>query len=260
MIFEQEYVAFEILDVMYIEQKSTKHFNTGRNFDALSLRLDSDTVIYSDKEQIELSGSSLCYFPANVDYTRVSNYDRMIVVHFNAFNYRSKMIECFKPDDIAAYKELFERLLLKWQAKEAAYKSECAAILNLVFAELYRANRSHMVDKRIIDAVLYIEKNCLKHDFNLEQAAARSFISSAYLRRIFKAELGMSPKKYVIEQRINYARTLLSTGYYTVSEVADMCAYEDAKHFSSEFKRICGVSPSEYRYNFKLGEKNTGSH
>lgn len=259
MIFEQEYIAFELLDVMYIDQRVAKSQNTGRNFDALSLRLDSDTVITSNREQIELSGSSICYFPANVDYTRESNLDRMIVAHFNTFNYRSKIIECFKPENIARYKELFELLLSKWQAKEIAYKSECASILNLIFAELYKANRSRTYDSKIYDAVIYIRKNCLKKDFDLDKAAAKSFISPAYLRRLFKKEFGMSPKRYVIEQRINHARTLLSAGYYSVKEVADMSAYQDSKHFSSEFKRICGVSPSEYRYNFNFGEKGTES-
>ncbi|MBQ4137257.1 MAG: helix-turn-helix transcriptional regulator, partial [Clostridia bacterium] len=227
MIFEQEYIAFELLDVMYIDQRAAKSQNTGRNFDALSLRLDSDTVITRNREQIELSGSSICYFPANVDYTRESNLDRMIVAHFNTFNYRSKTIECFKPERIERYKELFELLLSKWQAKEVAYKSECASILNLIFAELYRANMSRKIDPKIYDAVVYIEKNCMRSDFDIEVAAAKSFISPVYLRKLFKKEFGMSPKSYVIEQRINYARTLLSTGYYSVSEVADSCGYED---------------------------------
>lgn len=250
MIFEQEYIAFELFEVMYIEQRNIKSCNTGRNFDALSLRLDSDAVITSNKEEIELSGNSVCYFPANVDYMRETSYDRMIVVHFNTFNYRSNTVECFKPESVERYKELFELLLAKWQAKEPAYKSECAAVLNMIFAELYRSNQSLGVDSRIYDAVQYIKKNCLNHDFDLEKAAQKSFVSSAYFRKLFKKEFGISPKRYVIEQRINHARSLLSAGYYSVSEVANRCAYEDSKHFSSEFKRICGVSPSEYRYNF----------
>ena len=247
MIFEQEYIAFEILDVMYIDQGPVKYINTGRNFDAISFRLEADTEIISEKNSFEPSGNSLCYFPAHVDYNRVSRRDCMIVVHLNVFNYKSDTIEYFMPTNPERYKELFELILIKWKSKETAYKSECASILNLIFAELYRGSRSNTIDKRIYESVIYIEKNCLKSDFELSVAAEKSFISYAYMCKLFKKEMKVSPKKYVIDKRINYARTLLSTDYYSVEEVAEMCGYKDTKHFSSEFKRICGMSPSEYR-------------
>ncbi len=247
MIFEQEYVAFEILDVMYIDHGPVKHINTGRDFSALSFRLESDTEIISEKHSFEPSKDSLCYFPAYVDYNRFSRRDRMIVIHMNVFNYSSDMIEYYLPANPDRYKELFELILAKWESKETAYKSECASILNLVFAELYRATRSDAIDKRIYESVLYIEQNCLKTDFELTAAAEKSYISYAYMCKLFKKEMKVSPKKYIIDKRIDYARTLLSTDYYSVEEVAEMCGYRDTKHFSSEFKRICGISPSEYR-------------
>ena len=88
-------------------------------------------------------------------------------------------------------------------------------------------------------------------DFSLERAAEQSFMGEAYFRRLFKKEFGISPKQYVINRRIEYAKALIIAGYFSVGEIAEMCGYNDHKHFSSEFKRLVGVSPSGYGYNFE---------
>ena len=97
---------------------------------------------------------------------------------------------------------------------------------------------------------MYIEKNYLRNDFSLSDAAAKSFMSETYFRKLFKQEFGTSPKHYVISRRIEYAKALIITGYFSIEKIAGMCGYNDEKHFSTEFKKITGVSPSKYNYNF----------
>lgn len=251
LIFDQEYVVFEILDVFYLDQSFKKKTDTERNFDALSFRFTSDTVIHAGTQKLELHDNSICYFPSGISYTRVSKKDQLIVVHFKAFNYRSKSIESFIPENAQKYKELFKKLLCCWENKELAYKSECAAILNQIFSEFYRDNASICSDKKIADGVLYIQKNCLKQNFSVAEAAARSFMSVTYFRKLFKKNFGISPKKHVIETRIKYAEALILTDYYTIREISEMCGYSDFNHFSTEFKRITGVSPSRFDYKYE---------
>jgi len=90
----------------------------------------------------------------------------------------------------------------------------------------------------------------LNQDFSLPDAAKKSYISEPYFRKLFKKEFGMSPKQYVIEARIRHAAALILANYYSLQEVADLCGYRDYKHFSVEFKRLMGVSPSAYTYNY----------
>jgi two-component system response regulator YesN len=71
-----------------------------------------------------------------------------------------------------------------------------------------------------------------------------------YFRKLFKAEFGMSPQKYIIKLKIQKAVFLMSTGYYSLKEISLMSGYTDYKYFSTEFKREKGVSPSKYVYNF----------
>lgn len=271
MIFGQDYIIMEILDVLFIEQENIKTYNKNRCFSALSYRYQgeetvidpsvavpsdaTDENIYSDKEkynkQIDLSDNSICYFPSSVDYIRTSKKDKLIVIHFKLFNYHSNEIEPFYPDDYEKYRKLFEEILLCWEEKKVDYLYKSTAILYEIFAELYKDNQIlYKPNSVIYNSIRYIEENYFKKDFSIAKASQKSFISDAYFRRLFKKEFGLSPKKYVINKRLKYASALIMTGYYSMKEISDMCGYPDYRHFSTEFKKHLGVSPSSYTYNY----------
>lgn len=252
MIFEKETLVFQILDVLYIEQEDVKFYNHDRTFDALSFRIEADTIIEYENRQIQLTDGSICFFPAVVNYTRVAKKDKLVVVHFKTYNYQSNKIEVFLPTDPQKYRLLFEEILHCWNAKEFSYKHETSSILNRIFAKLYKDNKKiKNPDSKIYHSIQYIEENCYKKDFSLTTAAGKSYISETYFRKLFKIEYGISPKEYVIRRRLKYATSLIMSGYYTLQNISEMCGYNDYKHFSVEFKKIIGVSPSKYTYNYK---------
>lgn len=251
MIFEQEYIIFEILDVVTLNQKGFfQKEMSSRNFDALSFRYRADTVLETKNNTFELSDNAVAFVPSNIKYKRISKKDDMVVIHFKAFNYNSKDIECYIPENGEKYAHLFSKIKKCWDGKEKAYKNECCGILNRIFAELYRDNYSICKNTKIQNSVTYIEKNYLNIDFSLSEASEKSFMSEAHFRRLFKKEFGVSPKRYILEKRINYAKSLILSGYFSVTEIADACGYNDPKHFSSEFKKFTGVSPSDFKYNY----------
>lgn len=250
MFFGQEYIVFEIFEVLSLDMSGSKAFNRNRNFDALSFRFEADTVLTVSGKETALTGNSLCYVPSNVNYARDSVKDNLIVVHFKSFNYHSNEIEHFYPENPEKYRESFQLLFDCWNSRRTAYKNECASIFSKILADIYRDSKSIVGGSKIEKSVLYIEQNCLKRDFSLGKAAVKSFMSETYFRKLFKKEFGISPKQYVIEKRVEYAKGLLAAGYFSIREIALQCGYNDEKHFSSEFKKHTGVSPSAYIYNF----------
>ena len=71
-------------------------------------------------------------------------------------------------------------------------------------------------------------------------------ITNQNLRRKILAITGQTGGKYLLTIRMDYAKELLSTGRYTVGQVALKCGYDDANNFSRTFKREVGMKPSEY--------------
>ena len=251
MIFEQETISFQILDVLSFDQAYTKKYNFKRNFDALSFRYEADTIIEYKDKRLYFTDNSIGFFPSDINYTRITNKDKMIVVHFKSFNYHTNEIQSFFPDDYKKYRSLFAEILDCWNNKKAAFKHEAASLLNLIFAEFYKDNKKmYEYNSKINSAIKYIEENYLKKDFSLQVAAEKSYISDTYFRKLFKQEFSISPKQYVIQHRIKYAASLIIAGYYTLQEISELCGYTDYKHFSVEFKKVTGVSPSKYVYKF----------
>lgn len=256
MIFEKEMLPLNILDVLKLDKKSVNSFNSGRNFDALSFRISSDAVLRTEKAEYKTGDYSICYVPAGLDYRRIASYDCLIAVHFQTAGYVCREIEHLVPSDKEHFKALFERIYERWSSREAGYKYECTAILYEIFSLCYRENeKPRAKDSRIRKSVDYIHKNYKKKDLTIAEIASLSFMSEVYFRRLFKEEFGVSPKKYIVNLRIQNVISLVSSGYYTIKEAALMSGYDDCKYFSSEFKKIKGVCPSDYLYN---SERNKG--
>ncbi len=73
--------------------------------------------------------------------------------------------------------------------------------------------------------------------------------SAEYLTRLFKKEIGMTPRQYLMDRRLeNAANSLaLMDGSLSISQIARQCGFSDALYFSKVFKQRYGVSPKFYR-------------
>lgn len=82
-------------------------------------------------------------------------------------------------------------------------------------------------------------------------------ISTKYLHKLFKEEVGMPPMKYLNSYRISCARKLLLNSRLPISQVAAHVGFNDANYFCRVFQRFNnGVSPLQYRKSLpKSGEK-----
>ena len=72
-------------------------------------------------------------------------------------------------------------------------------------------------------------------------------ISPSRLRHMFKAETGRSLARHVKSIRIEKAKELLETTFFSVKEVMAKVGMSDESHFVRDFKKECGMTPSQYR-------------
>ncbi|WP_081986355.1 AraC family transcriptional regulator [Chitinibacter sp. ZOR0017] len=81
--------------------------------------------------------------------------------------------------------------------------------------------------------------------WRVDQLAAQYGVSAAHFQRLCQKNLGATPQQLIIEQRMLRAQELLSTGRYTVSEVALLIGYEEVASFSRRYRAHFGGSPGE---------------
>ena len=67
------------------------------------------------------------------------------------------------------------------------------------------------------------------------------------MSRIFKDSYGFTVNKYILFKRITEAKRLLRFSAKNVDEIADSVGMNDANYFSRMFRKVEGMSPSEYR-------------
>ncbi len=110
-------------------------------------------------------------------------------------------------------------------------------------------NYSYIIKKAINKINFNLEK-----DLSLSIIAKELSISKSYLSTLFKKETGSSITKYITEKRIDKAIFLLNTSKKQIGDIALTCGYNDLTYFTKRFKKIKGISPSQYK---KMIHKNS---
>lgn len=96
----------------------------------------------------------------------------------------------------------------------------------------------------------------LSRDVTLEDIAPSVNLSHSRLRYLFKAETGMSPRLYLKHLRMQEAKRLAETTFLNVKQIMNKLGMRDESHFVRDFKKIHGVTPSQYRMNCDHGNSN----
>ncbi len=92
----------------------------------------------------------------------------------------------------------------------------------------------------------YIEEHYME-DICLQDAAAALHYSDVYFCRFFKQNFDKNFIMYLSELRIEKAKELLADVTINVKDISRSVGYRDSSYFTKVFKRIAGVTPSEYR-------------
>ena len=98
----------------------------------------------------------------------------------------------------------------------------------------------------VLNAIAYIREHYME-PIGLSDVAQCCNVSPEYHSRIFKEETGVKFVDFLANFRISVGKRMLATGNYKVAEVAEAAGFSDQKYFQKVFKKICGISPAEYK-------------
>lgn len=108
-------------------------------------------------------------------------------------------------------------------------------------------NCTNTLDWKFIASVKEcIEKNLGDSEFNVDVLSSQLHMSRTSFFNKLKALTGYAPADYIRMIRLQHAAQLLKQGGYTVTEIADIIGFSDAKYFREVFKKYYNVSPSKY--------------
>lgn len=134
---------------------------------------------------------------------------------------------------------------------ENIYKAQSINhMFHLLFDKIYESYYSYhkIPSTSIINLHLEIEANP-NYPWTIEEMADRLNMSVSYFQSVYKKNFGISCMKDVYEKRIEMAKKYLADSNYTITQIADLCGYQNTEHFCRQFKQITGITASEYRSN-----------
>jgi AraC-like DNA-binding protein len=244
-------IITEIGVAVYVAPNTGKHIHKNRPYHGLVLN-DSSSVrdyVFDDGYIMRTGGNSIFYLPKGSSY-HVESYHTggCYAINFDAVLDDTPFCISFRNT---------ESLLHNFKEACEAWKtgSDHAKILAMhtLYDSIYQMQKERQRQylptthiSLISPAIQEIERSFVKNELSVSSLAQHCGISEVYFRRLFLNAFGISPKEYIIQKRIDYAKTLLSSGDFSVSAVSLLCGYAEPCHFSREFFKRVGVSPSQY--------------
>ena len=149
--------------------------------------------------------------------------------------------------------DVFDRILETFQ--DGMRRKACERNAGLTFELLQMLANVHQaqpLSQDVAEILDFFEEHC-SEEVNMRHLAERYGMTLPTLNKRFRSALHMTPYQYLIKLRMHRAVTLLQTDAWAIKEIAEMCGYRNALHFSSEFHRTYGCSPREYRKKLLFG-------
>ncbi len=100
------------------------------------------------------------------------------------------------------------------------------------------------IKSTVIEAIHHRQ---LPHPHFSALIAREAGLEYAYLSSLFSATEGVTIEKYIILQRIERAKELLVYDELSLSQIADQLGYSSVQHLSGQFKKVTGLTPSDYK-------------
>ncbi len=150
---------------------------------------------------------------------------------------------------------LFNQLLDIAKREHFRQTWRCHYALSLLLLEVSyealqnRTIRHTEISPKIVAVMEYIRTHYGQH-LRIDELSAEFNYHPSYLETIFKKSTSYTLTSYINHVRIDNAKGLLIDMNMTLSRVAEQCGFTDEKYFLRTFKKITGMTPTQYRHAF----------
>jgi AraC-like DNA-binding protein len=133
-------------------------------------------------------------------------------------------------------------------AKDALADLELKSLLVRVIQTQNMAllETSPVVNRRLTNVIQYIRQH-LTDKIGIELLCEKACMSKSVFFRLFKNTFGISPLEYIIRERIDLAKSLLKSPEVSITAACYQSGFNNLNYFARLFKRMEGVTPSEFQ-------------
>lgn len=161
-------------------------------------------------------------------------------------------IKIFNIGESSSYCKISEQMVREFVVRNPLYKDWCASLLYQLLSLIgrkYSLRQSNITTKseiRINNACKLIYEN-INNPPKVEMLAKESFLSVSRFLHLFKEVTGKSYTDFIVFIKMEKAKELLIFTDMHVCDIALYLGYQDQNYFSRHFRKVLGLSPTEYR-------------
>ncbi|CAI9389517.1 MULTISPECIES: AraC family transcriptional regulator [Citrobacter] len=247
------------------------HILTGANFHIqrqsvvgheLIFCLKGKGVICLENKKYEVKEGSLVWLPVRfphehfpdsadpweilwlrIDGSKMDNIMNFLnVLHQPVFEFES-------PAEITdIYHQLFSLMKSHTLVADAHCDLLCSKLIyTLLESRSHENESSPVITHRGLGRLIYQIHSHYNDEWDIDKFMLYCQVSKSQLFRLFQETFNQSPLRWLKNYRLSQARRLLVETDATIGSIASQVGYHDQLHFSREFHRAVGVSPSEFR-------------
>lgn len=116
--------------------------------------------------------------------------------------------------------------------------------------DIIKHKKNYISDNDYIDQAIKYMEDYYSSNISINEMCKAIYISPSYFQKIFKKCMGQTPYLFLMTIRLSKSKEMLKNSIVPIEEIARLCGFVSAGHFSTVFKRVEGVSPSKYRKIF----------
>lgn len=194
-------------------------------------------------------------FDLTADYSDEESVSAVIAQDFDSSKLKKCEIEPFdkviRLDDCDDERESFSEMAEIFTSAEGEWQAELSAMLKLVLIRIAAmADEKALPPRMVKNLDSYIRENRRDEISNTEIGAIFGY-HPFYVSNKLKEAKGVTLRQYIITYRMKVARRLLELTEKSIAEIAEEAGFKDASYFTKSFKASLGMTPKEYRNQFK---------
>ncbi len=285
---KRPFVINEVFTIHYFEyEKDYGYIGEKHDFWELVYVDKGEIIIDMDSEQFKLEQGNIVFHQPNEFHNLHANgivAPNLVIVTFNCksseMNFFKKRILPLSDIEKGFLSGIIKEAMQSFSSpledtfltgltrrEEAYFGSEqmISIYLEQLLISLYRnfgklpkntTTLKRGIHQDVVNNILGFMSEHAYEKLSLTQIAGAVGVSKSGLSTIFKSRMGESVMNHFSKMKIDISKTMIREGKYNISQIASSLGFESIHLFSRTFKRITGMTPTEYGKSVKVDFEN----
>ena len=144
-------------------------------------------------------------------------------------------------------KEIYKYLKCNVLIEQASVFNDVFKIKDEYMKIMNSVNEKKKCSSMVLLAIKYIEDNYYSNELSINYISNKLEVTSSYLSKLLKKETGLSFIDCLTKIRIEKAMYIMEDPAVKIYDVAELVGYSNQHYFCRAFKKVVGVSPTEYK-------------